>query len=80
MAIELTGTLHWNAFEGGFWSLDGDDDGDAAATTFVLAGFTPPEGLVDGARVHASVEPRPEQLGFQMAGTHADVVSMRALD
>lgn len=70
---ELSGTLHWNEFEGGFWSLDPDDRDAFEGRSPVLVGFTPPEGAGDGSRVVVTGEPAAEQVDFLMAGPRFEV-------
>ncbi len=69
MSESVVGTLCWNDFEGGFWSI-APDSGDS---TFVLQGWAPPAEMVDGTRVRARLRVREAQIGFLMAGTYADV-------
>lgn len=72
--ITVTGTLRWNEFEGGFWSIEPEE----ASTALVLDGWAPVEGgsLTSGSRVRARVREREEQFGFVMAGTYVDVVEL----
>jgi hypothetical protein len=76
MSDAVVGTLRWNEFEGGFWSIE-PDSGESA---FVLPDWTPPAPFVDGSRVSARIQVREEQMGFLMAGTYADVLEFAALD
>lgn len=73
-ATEIVGTLRWNEFEGGSWSVELDTADPQLGPVLVLDGVTPPPGLVDGARVRARVRARDEQFGFLMAGTYVDLV------
>jgi hypothetical protein len=72
--IELDGTLRWNEFEGGFWSLDLDAPHPELGSRVVLTEFTPPAAAVDGSRIRAHVRAREAQFGFQMAGVYVDVI------
>lgn len=72
--LEVVGTLRFNEFEGGFWSIE-PDSGDQA---IVLPDWTPMAPLDDGSRVRARVRTREEQMGFLMAGPMADVVEIAA--
>jgi hypothetical protein len=72
-ARELVGTLRFNEFEGGFWSLELAVADPQLGDSVVLQGVTVPAGLADGSRVRARVRAREEQFGFLMAGTYVDV-------
>ena len=73
MMETIVGTLQWNEFEGGFWSIE-PGDGQPAA---VLQGWAPAEeSLTDGTHVRARVRVREAQIGFLMAGTYVDVVEI----
>ena len=69
MTETVLGTLQWNEFEGGFWSIAPD----TGNSDFVLQDWMPPADLVDGTRVRARLRVREAQIGFLMAGTYADV-------
>ena len=76
--IAVSGTLTWNEFEGGFWSIQPENDD----PTYVLQGWQPPASageppLTDGTRVRARLRIREAQIGFLMAGTYADVVDVQ---
>lgn len=70
----MIGTLRWNEFEGGFWSIEPEN----ASTALVLDGWSPGDAdrFPDGTRVRARVRERDEQFGFMMAGTYVDVVDV----
>ena len=72
-SIAVSGTLTWNDFEGGFWSILPETDDPA----YVLQGWQPPAGMDDGTRVRARLRVREAQIGFLMAGTYADVVDVQ---
>jgi len=71
---EVRGTLRWNEFEGGFWSLEGVDPGLEMGTTIVLQDFDPPQDAIDGSTLRARVVAHPELVDFLMAGTRVYVL------
>lgn len=73
-ASTVIGTLRWNEFEGGFWSLEPDD----GSGVLVLDGWSPSSGaaVADGSHVRARVHEREEQFGFLMAGSYVQVVEL----
>lgn len=73
MEFEVTGTLRWNDFEGGFWSLEPDGDG----STLMLGDWRPAEPIGDGSRIRARVRAHEDAMSFQMAGTPAEVLDVR---
>lgn len=76
-AIEVAGTLRWNEFEGGFWSLEPLERHETLGSSIVLVDFTPPPGASDGSPMVVKVVPRPDLIGFTMAGIHAEVLDAR---
>ena len=72
--VDVVGTLRFNEFEGGFWSIELDPADPQLGGAIVLDGTTPPAGFEDGTRVRARVRTREEQFGFLMAGTYVDLV------
>lgn len=76
--MELRGVLHWNEFEGGFWSLELDEVHEELGTQVVLPDFTPPDGCGDGNPIVVTGEPAHMQVDFLMAGTRFTVTDARA--
>ena len=70
---DVTGRVTWMSFEGGFFAIRGDDD--VLYDTHNL----PAEFRADGIRVSASLRRRLDLGCIHMAGTIADVVSIRRL-
>ena len=70
---EITGRVSWMNFEGGFFAIRGDDN--ALYDTHNL----PAEFRYDGLRVAASLRRRLDLGCFHMAGTIADVLTLRRL-
>jgi hypothetical protein len=77
---DVVGTLQWNEFEGGFWSLDLASEHPELGARVVLSEFTPPSDVPQGSRVRARVRAREAQFGFQMAGAYVDVVELQPID
>lgn len=73
--IAVTGTLRWNDFEGGFWSLELEPNHPTLGASVVLPAFDPPAGAADDSRVRVRARPRPDLIGFQMAGPLVDVLA-----
>lgn len=73
--IDVVGTLRWNEFEGGFWSLELDPEHPELGEHVVLSGFELPPDAHDGARVRMRVRPRPDLIDFTMAGLRVEVES-----
>lgn len=73
---EVRGTLTYNEFEGGFWSIEPDPAGHA----IVLPGWQPAAPMDHGSRVRARVRMREEQFGILMAGPMADVEHIELSD
>lgn len=71
------GTLRWNDFEGGFWSLEGDPSGTGTAPDVVLVGAPLPDAAADGARVEVRGRLRTDVADFLMAGARFEVVEAR---
>jgi hypothetical protein len=74
-AVEVEGTLRWNDFEGGFWSLDLDHEHEELGERVVLSGFELPPDAEDGSRVRMRVRARPDLVDFLMAGLRVEVES-----
>lgn len=72
--LELVGTIRFNEFEGGFWSLELDSAIDDLGDHVVLAGWTPPAELPDGSRARVRARRHPETIDFLMAGPRVDVL------
>ena len=70
---EVIGTLRWNEFEGGFWSLELDPTHPELGEHVVLSGFELPTAE-DGARVRMRVRARPDLVDFTMAGLRVEVL------
>lgn len=70
---EITGRVSWMNFEGGFFAIRGDDN--VLYDTHDL----PAEFRHDGLRVAASLRRRLDLGCFHMAGTIADVLTIRRL-
>jgi hypothetical protein len=70
---EITGRVSWMNFEGGFFAIQGDDN--VLYDTHNL----PAEFRHDGLRVSASLRRRLDLACIHMAGTIADVVTIRRL-
>jgi hypothetical protein len=70
---ELTGRVSWMNFEGGFFAIRGDDN--VLYDTHNL----PAEFREDGLRVSASLRRRLDLGCIHMAGTIADVLTIRRL-
>lgn len=76
-AIEVDGTLRWNDFEGGFWSLELEREHAELGEHVVLSGFELPPDATDGAPVRMRVCARPDLIDFTMAGMRVDVLEAR---
>jgi hypothetical protein len=74
-AIDVEGTLRWNDFEGGFWSLELADEHAQLGSLVVLSGFELPPDAEDGTRVRMRVRARPDLVDFLMAGLRVEVES-----
>lgn len=72
--IDITGRLRWNDFEGGFWSLELDQEHAELGEFVVLSGFELPPDAQDGAAVRMRVIPRPDLIDFTMAGLRVEVL------
>lgn len=72
--VTLVGTLRWNEFEGGFWSLELDEEQPELGAQVVLSGFELPPGAADGSRVRMRVRARPDLIDFTMAGVRVEVL------
>jgi hypothetical protein len=82
---ELVGTLRWNEFEGGFWSVDLDpaespEPAPPYGGRIVLGSEPVPAGLVDGAHVRVRGRAREDMLDFLMAGTRFDATSIELVE
>lgn len=78
-AVEVEGTLRWNEFEGGFWSLEPGTPHPELGATVVLSGFELPAGAADGTHVRMRVRARPDLVDFLMAGLRVEVLDATVL-
>lgn len=74
-ATEVEGTLRWNEFEGGFWSLELASEHPELGEHVVLSGFELPPDAEDGSHVRMRVRARPDLVDFLMAGLRVEVES-----
>lgn len=74
-AVEVEGTLRWNEFEGGFWSLELAAEHPELGEHVVLSGFELPPEAEDGSRARMRVRARPDLVDFRMAGLRVEVES-----
>lgn len=78
----VEGTLAWNEFEGGFWSLQLDAAHPELGSDTISLGQpdTMPAGASDGVRLRATVAYDPGTIGFLMAGPQAELVEAELVD
>ena len=74
-AIDVEGSLRWNEFEGGFWSLELEPEHAELGSHVVLSGYELPSEAQDGTRVRMRVRARPDLVDFLMAGMRVEVES-----
>lgn len=77
--VTVEGTLRWNEFEGGFWSLELGSEHPDLGEHVVLSGFELPAGASDGSRTRMRVRPRPDLIDFTMAGLRVEVLEAELL-
>lgn len=78
--VTVDGTLRWNDFEGGFWSLELEPEHPELGDHVVLSGFELPAGAADGSRVRMRVRARPDLVDFTMAGLRVEVIEATTRD
>ena len=79
-AQDVEGTLRWNDFEGGFWSLELTEEHAELGEHVVLSGFELPADAEHGSRVRMRVRARPDLVDFLMAGLRVEVESAELAD
>ncbi|MCW2960944.1 MAG: hypothetical protein JWM90_1331 [Thermoleophilia bacterium] len=77
--MELTGILHWNEFETGFWSLDLDVPHAELGDRVVLVTDAIPSEFVDGARIRIAGTVQEGVVDFLMAGPRVEVNDVTVL-
>lgn len=73
-ATQITGTVHFYTFEGGFWAIRGDD----AVTYDPMTGLSA-EFRKEGLRVSVVVRIRTDLAGTHMAGPLVEIISIKRL-
>jgi len=78
----VEGTLCWNDFEGGFWSLRLDQPHEQIGSDVITLGQpdTLPAGATDGVRLRATIAHDPGTIDFLMAGPRATLVEGELVD
>jgi hypothetical protein len=72
--VQLTGTVHYYTFEGGFWAIRGDD-----GTTYDPVSLLPEQFQQEGLRVRLKATLRPDLASFHMAGPLVDIITIERL-
>jgi hypothetical protein len=72
--VRVSGTVHHDDLEGGFWAIRGDD-----GTTYDPMNGLAPEFQKGGLRVRFEGKIRPDAVGTHMVGPIVEITSIRRL-